>query len=141
LRNRERSLALRAFLPFLSLPDIDFFSLQMGPPGEEMKNAGLSERIRDLAPFLSDFAETAAALSSMDLLISVDTAVAHLAGTLGKPVWTFIPFAPDWRWLLSREDSPWYPSMRLFRQQAQGDWEAVIDEVARALQIWVQARA
>jgi len=77
----------------------------------------------------------------MDLLIGVDTSVAHLAASLGKPVWMLLPFAPDWRWLLNRSDSPWYPSMRLFRQQTQGDWEAVIAEILTALQSWLLTNA
>jgi hypothetical protein len=141
LKNRERSLPLRFFLPLVNVKEVDFFSLQVGPPVQELPSAGLSHRIRDLSPFLTDFAETAAALSCMDLLISVDTAVTHLAGTLGRPVWTLVQFAPDWRWLTGRSDSPWYPSMRLFRQQTRGDWEAVIAEILIALQVWVLAKA
>jgi ADP-heptose:LPS heptosyltransferase len=76
----------------------------------------------------------------MDLVISVDTAVAHLAGALGKPVWVMLPFASDWRWLLEREDSPWYPTMRLFRQQQIGDWEGVIQRVKIALRNWAEYR-
>jgi ADP-heptose:LPS heptosyltransferase len=82
---------------------------------------------------LTDFTDTAAIVSNLDLVITVDSAVAHLAGALGKPVWTLLPFAPDWRWMLSREDSPWYPTMRLFRQSAPGDWTSVMDRVSTAL--------
>jgi len=89
--------------------DLDFRSLQLGPPSEELKTAGFPHRVHDLSPLLTDFAETAAAPSCMDLLISVDTTVTHLAGTLGRPVWTLVQFAPDWRWLIGRGDSPWYP--------------------------------
>ena len=83
---------------------------------------------------LQDFADTAALISCMDLLITVDTAVAHLAGALGRPVWILLPYNPDWRWLTEREDSPWYPSVRLFRQSAIGDWDEVIRRVADSLQ-------
>ncbi len=84
---------------------------------------------------LQDFADTAALLSCMDLVITVDTAIAHLAGALGKPVWILLPYDPDWRWLTERDDSPWYPSMRLFRQSAIGDWDGVIEHVRQHLQI------
>jgi len=87
----------------------------------------------ELGPQLGDFADTAAVLSNLDLLISVDTAVAHLAGALAIPVWTLIPYTPDWRWLLDREDSPWYPTMRLFRRAAPDDWEDVIGRVKETL--------
>jgi ADP-heptose:LPS heptosyltransferase len=89
--------------------------------------------VRDFAAELTDFAETAAAVENLDLVIAVDTAVAHLAGALGKPVWTLLPFAPDWRWLLGRDDSPWYPTMRLFRQSKPRDWAGVIKRVRKAL--------
>ena len=82
---------------------------------------------------LGDFADTAALIEALDRVISVDTSVAHLAGALGKPVWILLPFCPDWRWLTGRDDSPWYPSARLFRQGAPGDWQGVIGRVAGAL--------
>ena len=83
--------------------------------------------------------ETAALISCLDLVISVDTSVVHLAGALGAPIWTMLPFNPDWRWLLGRDDSPWYSSMRLFRQQKRGDWDSVLDHVRRALENMVSA--
>jgi ADP-heptose:LPS heptosyltransferase len=83
---------------------------------------------------LNDFADTAAVLSHLDLVISVDTAVVHLAGAMAKPVWVLLPFVPDWRWMLNREDSPWYPTMRLFRQHRPGDWPDVFNRLAAALQ-------
>ena len=76
-----------------------------------------------------------AAIAELDLVITVDTAVAHLAGAMARPIWTLLPFAPDWRWLLERDDSPWYPTMRLFRQAHQGDWDGVFDRVGRALEM------
>jgi hypothetical protein len=82
---------------------------------------------------IRDFSDTAALIAQLDLVVSVDTAVAHLAGALGKPVWLLLPFAPDWRWLLDRNDSPWYPTMRVFRQSRPGDWKAVISRVREAL--------
>jgi len=99
--------------------------------GEAAKQSGLPliDHTRDL----TDFTETAAMISNLDLIITVDTAVAHLAGALGKPVWTLLAFAPDWRWMVNRSDCPWYPTMRLFRQPKIGDWAGVVDEVRRAL--------
>jgi ADP-heptose:LPS heptosyltransferase len=83
---------------------------------------------------LGDFADTAALISALDLVIAVDTSVAHLAAALGKPVWLMVPFAPDFRWLLERDDSPWYPGMRLFRQTRPGDWDGVVERIGQALQ-------
>jgi hypothetical protein len=87
----------------------------------------------DLSDNLNDLADTAAVISQLDLVICVDSAVAHLAGALGKPIWILLCFMPDWRWMLQREDSPWYPTARLFRQQTAGDWEEVFDRVKIAL--------
>ena len=89
--------------------------------------------ITDLAPELSDFAEPAAAVCSLDVVISVDTAIVHLAGALGRPTWIVLPFAPDWRWMTGRDDSPWYPTVRLFRQETPGDWAGVVSKVGEAL--------
>ena len=88
---------------------------------------------------LGDFADTAAVISSLDLLISADTSVAHLAGAIGRPVWILIPLAPDFRWLLEREDSPWYPTARLFRQPRLEDWDSVLERVRRELVSFVEA--
>jgi ADP-heptose:LPS heptosyltransferase len=90
-------------------------------------------KIINLSNQIKDFADTAAVVSNLDLIISVDTAVVHLAGALGKPVWNLIHFAPDWRWLLNRDDSPWYPEMRLFRQTKSNDWTTVFKRVKEAL--------
>ena len=90
--------------------------------------------LHNLGEQFRDFADTAAAVSALDLVITVDTSVAHLAGAIGKPVWVLLPQSPDWRWLLDREDSPWYPSARLFRQIGRGDWAGVIARVAAELQ-------
>ena len=111
---------------FAGLPDVAFFSLQKGIAAEETKNPPEGIKLFDLSEELHDFAETAALMANLDLIVSVDTAVAHLAGALGNPVWTLLPYTPDWRWMLNRDDSPWYPSMRLFRQSSEGDWEGVI---------------
>ena len=89
--------------------------------------------LADISGELADFGETAALIANLDLVITVDTAIGHLAGALGKPVWILLPKAADWRWLLERSDSPWYPTARLFRQQTPGAWEPVIAEAAAAL--------
>src|SRR5207245_2079778 len=99
----------------------------------DLIEAGLRGAVTDLADSLADFTETAAALSAVDLLVTVDTAVAHLAGALGRPVWLMLPFAPDWRWELGRGDTRWYPRMRLFRQERPGDWEGVVARICQEL--------
>jgi ADP-heptose:LPS heptosyltransferase len=95
----------------------------------------------DLTDQLQDFADTAALICNLDLIITVDTAVAHLAGALGRPVWVLLPFAPDWRWLRNRSDSPWYPTMRLFRQPVPGDWAQPIEQIVRELKGAIEDRA
>ncbi len=131
--DRNRSLPLIKLAPLFDLPGIAFFSLQTGPQTDELNRFEHGSKPIDLSPQLRDFSDTAAAISDLDLVISVDTSVAHLAGALGKTVWTLLPFAPDWRWLTERQDSPWYPTMRLFRQPAFGDWHAVVADAVRAL--------
>jgi predicted O-linked N-acetylglucosamine transferase (SPINDLY family) len=131
--DRNRSIALARLLPLLAVPGVRFVSLQKdlrAEDAEALRNLSGLARIGD---HLDDFADTAAAVSLLDLVITVDSAVAHLAGALGKPVWVLLPFSPDWRWLLEREDSPWYPSARLFRQPQLGDWESVIGRVREEL--------
>ena len=98
-------------------------------------------RLLDWTEELQDFADTAALIEALDLVISVDTSVAHLAGALGKPVWMLNRFDTCWRWLLERSDSPWYPTMRLFRQPRMGDWTPVIAEVREQLQLLIQSRS
>ena len=131
-KDRYRSFALGTFGP-LAHEDIGFFSLQKGKASEQTKHPPNGMNLIDLTEDIHDFSDTAAFIENLDLVISVDTAVAHLAGAMGKPIWTLIPFAPDWRWLLNREDSPWYPTMRLFRQTSIDDWESVIDFVSYEL--------
>jgi tetratricopeptide (TPR) repeat protein len=127
--NPIRSIPLPALAPLWRVPGVDWFSLQIGSPINEIALVP-SQTIADLSPFLTDFAETAAAICHLDLVISVETAVAHLAGALGRPVWVPLTVVPAWRWLLDRADSPWYPTMRLFRQAALGDWTRVVDALA-----------
>jgi len=131
-----RSMLLRQFLPLFRVPEIDFVSLQFDRGIEQIAQLPGRQPIRHPLGLVSDFSDTAALISQLDLVIAVDTAVAHLAGALGKPVWVLLPFAPDWRWLLDREDSPWYPTMRLFRQQRVGQWDSVITEVRHELEAW-----
>ncbi|PSB23639.1 tetratricopeptide repeat protein [Stenomitos frigidus] len=130
---RHRTASLTAFMQGLRSPNVELYSLQVGTHAADIAQFGFQPCLYDLSPQLQDFADTAAAIDQLDLVISVDTAVAHLAGALGKPVWVVLPFAADWRWLLHREDSPWYPTMRLFRQTAPGDWEGVMVKVRQAL--------
>jgi hypothetical protein len=138
-KNSQRSIKLKQFSELFGLRGIKLFSLQKGEEVTELASIP-RDIITDLGPHLEDFADTAAAIQELDLVISVDTAVVHLAGALGKPVWTLLPFAPDWRWMLDREDSPWYPTMRLFRQPAPGDWASVIKRVAEELKALVEAK-
>ncbi len=131
--DHNRSLPLESLLPLFSNPDIDFYSFQLGRAAAEIERLGIAGRIRNLAPLLADFTDTADALTDMDLVISVDTAVAHLAGSLRVETWVLIPLVPDWRWLLDRGDSPWYPGMRLFRQTRRGEWLDVIERLRNEL--------
>jgi len=131
--DRYRSVSLDLLAPLLDVEGVSFFSLQVGAGAPHPNNAWAA-RLADLAPTLTDFGRTAAAVQALDLIISVDTAVAHVAGALGKPVWILIAEGNDWRWLHEREDSPWYPSVRLFRQRRGRRWGPTINAMTRALQ-------
>ena len=131
--DKFRSIALATLEPLLRRDDVAWFSLQVGERGAELGALSPAVSVTDLAPDLSDFAESAAALSALDLLITVDTAPAHLAGALGRPAWLLLARQADWRWMREREDTPWYASLRLFRQERQGDWTPVIPRVMAAL--------
>ncbi|HTV31363.1 MAG TPA: tetratricopeptide repeat protein, partial [Xanthobacteraceae bacterium] len=140
VNDARRSIDLALLAPLFAGRDASFLSLQVGPRAADLdnpKNAktadGNRHCIDDLAPALADFADSAAAVGALDLVITVDTAMAHLAGALGKPVWVLLPWVTDWRWMLDRDDSSWYPTMRLFRQRRGEDWAAVITRVAQAL--------
>ncbi len=132
--NQRRSCGLVALAPLAAVEGVQFYRLQKGAAALDSVSQPVGMVIEDLAPQLNDFSDTAAAIEQLDLIIAVDTAVAHLAGSLGKPVWTLNYFPPEWRWLLGRDDSPWYPTMRLFRQSAtDADWSPVIERMAQAL--------
>lgn len=128
----NRSMVLADLAPLAS-SGATFLAVQKGPKAAEAKNPPEGMKVLALDDGIKDFEDTAAILSMADLLISVDSSPVHLAGALGRPVWALLPFLPDWRWLLGRDDTPWYPSMRLFRQQSPGDWAGVIARVAEAL--------
>jgi len=133
---RGRSMPLAALAPLARIPGVSLISLQKGPGSEQLKDAGFP--VLGLGPQFDGgpdaFLDTAAVVSALDLVISTDTAVAHLAGALASPVWTALPAVPEWRWLLDRSDSPWYPTMRLFRQTRRGDWQSVVAALAAALE-------
>ncbi len=122
---------------FASLATIDgvrLYSLQTGEARQQLTKLALDQPIADLGGLVQDFADTAAIMQQLDLVISCDSAPAHLAGALGMAVWTTLPFMPDWRWLRDRDDSPWYPSMRLYRQTRAGDWQGVFATIAKEME-------
>ena len=132
----RRSMRLAQLAPLAQVKGVTFFSLQKGEAAAESARAPAGMDLIDCAADLHDFADTAALVSQLDLVVAVDTAVAHLAGAMGKPVWVLLPFKPDWRWLLDRNDTPWYPTMRLFRQGGKREWDGVTEEVAKVLHDW-----
>jgi tetratricopeptide (TPR) repeat protein len=139
--DKRRSLALSRLAPILDTPGITFISLQKGDAAGQLATIAPGRRPLDPTPDLEDFADTAALIDNLDLVVTVDTAVAHLAGALGKPVWILSRHDGCWRWLTDREDSPWYPTARLFRQTAPGDWSEVIDRLRAALRQWAIAHS
>lgn len=126
--NMRRSLSPEALRPILSTPGVSFYSLQI---------PSVPTELLDFTTSITDFADTAAFITELDLVITVDTAVAHLAGAMGRPVWVLLPFVADWRWGVQSESIPWYPTMRLFRQRTMGDWDEVIQRVAATLATFV----
>ena len=125
---------LEPLLPACRAEDLCLVSLQVGEDAPQLEPFRSEPNLFDPAPALTSFADTAAVIAQLDLVITVDTAVAHLAGAMGKPTWVLLPFNADWRWLTERRDSPWYPSMRLYRQPRPGDWAAILAVVTRDLQ-------
>jgi tetratricopeptide (TPR) repeat protein len=134
----NRSMPLARLAPVLAVPGISFFSLQMPIPRQDTQTLAAFPQLQDLGGF-RDYLATASVVAEMDLVISVDTSVAHLAGALAKPVWTLVQFAPDWRWFAQFGNrTPWYPTMRLFRQARRGDWAPTVAEVTAELSRYVQ---
>jgi hypothetical protein len=129
--DRRRSLRLEQFRPLARIPGLALISLQRGPHASQLKSSPFT--IHNLEQESNGIMDSAALIHNLDLLITADTMPAHLAGALGRPVWTLLHFSPDWRWMLASEHTPWYPSMRLFRQPRPGDWEAVIENVTEEL--------
>jgi tetratricopeptide (TPR) repeat protein len=129
----NRSMNLSELAPLAAVRGVMFYSLQKGPATAQIAQAPADWQLVDLSQQLHDFTDTAAIVANLDLMICVDTSVAHLSGAMGKPTWVLLPKMPDWRWLLNRDDSPWYPTMRLFRQDRAGDWANVVQRVAGAL--------
>jgi len=144
MNDRNRSIpfsGLAPLLPPLKPPPlagerragVSFISIQHDVRAEDAAALAAESRLTHVGGELAEFSDTAAVIALADLVITVDTAVAHLAGAMGRPVWVLLPFAPDWRWTLRGETSPWYPTERLFRQTALGDWDGVIARVGAAL--------
>lgn len=135
--HKFRTVRLKQLEPLLAVGGISWVSLQKGNGASQIVSEGLSGKILDLMDEVEDFADTAAIIANLDLVVSVDTSVPHLAGAMGVPVWLLDRFDTDWRWLLDRADSPWYPSMRIFRQTSFGDWNSVMPRAAESLARWV----
>jgi tetratricopeptide (TPR) repeat protein len=134
LRDRERSVPLEKLKPLFELPGIRWFHCQKDvAPRDQALLDSWDGRVTPIGQTFGDFADTGAALCALDLVISVDTAMVHLAGALGRPAWLMLPAIPDWRWLLDRDDTPWYPSLRLFRQRSPGDWAGVVEKMRAEL--------
>jgi tetratricopeptide (TPR) repeat protein len=139
--NRRRSIALTQYAPLAGVRGVCFVSLQKGEPAAQARTPPDGMALHDWTEELTDFADTAALVQALDLVITVDTSVAHLAGALGKPVWILNRYDQCWRWLRGRDDSPWYPTARLFRQRSPGDWAGVIKDVVQALREWIASPA
>jgi ADP-heptose:LPS heptosyltransferase len=131
--DHNRSIGLEALMPLLGRKQIQFIGLQKELTRAESEELSRHDNVMVLDGELGSFDDTAAVVSALDVVISADSSPAHLSGALGKPTWILLPFSPDWRWLLARSDSPWYPTARLFRQESIGDWAAVIDRVGESL--------
>jgi len=133
--DHNRSCPLEHFAVLAGIEGVRLYGLQKGKAAAQVEELAGKMPIANLGADFRDFADSAAAIENLDLVISVDTAVLHLAGAMGKPTWALLPFAPEWRWMLNRQDSPWYPTMRLFRQKKWGQWIPVFQRVAEELRI------
>jgi ADP-heptose:LPS heptosyltransferase len=134
----RRSTSLSAFAPLAQIPGVWFCSLQKGDRADEAAHPPAGIQIADWTSEFRDFADTAALIANLDLVITVDSVMAHLAGAMGKDVFTLLSSYADWRWLRGRDDSPWYPTMRLFRQPTLGDYDTPMREIVQALQCRIQ---
>jgi len=137
---QHRSCSLEHFAPLADVPGVVLYGLQKGPAAAQVHQLSGQSVVANLGEQFEDFTDTAAAIENLDLVISIDTSVAHLAGAMGKPVWLLLKSDADWRWLLDRADSPWYPTMRLFRQEEWGDWDSVFERVAQELRQLAESR-
>jgi hypothetical protein len=137
VNDRRRSIALASLAPLLEIADVGWFSLQKGAATDEIAAVAAAANLVPMPPQY-DLDDTAALIEALDLVVTVDTSIAHLAGALARPTWVMLPFAADWRWGVERSDSAWYPTMRLFRQHAIGDWDGVVRGVASGI---VEVRA
>ena len=138
--DRYRSCRLECFAPLTKIGAVRLYGLQAGEAAAQMDELAGTMPVTNLSKELKDFADTAAAIENLDLVISVDTSVLHLAGAMGKATWALLPFAPEWRWMLNRQDSPWYPTMKLFRQDTWNGWDGVFRRVAEELSFMVERR-
>ncbi|OOZ40171.1 hypothetical protein BOW53_08690 [Solemya pervernicosa gill symbiont] len=135
----NRSIPFEHMTPLLRHPGVSFYSFQLGKNSADPHKQGMSWLVNDLSPEISDFYDSSLLLKEMDLFITIDTAAAHQAGALGVPVWTLLIYAPDWRWMRDREDSPWYPSMRFFRQTRKNSWKEAARNLDVAFEQWVES--
>jgi hypothetical protein len=140
LIDKRRSTQLSAFSSLAAIEGVTLYSLQLGPGAAEIAECAPELPITDLTAHIRDFQDTAALVHQLDLVVTVDTSVAHLAGAMGKPTWILSRFDGCWRWLLDREDSPWYPSARVFRQDAPGEWRGMMERVRTELTQWAARR-
>ena len=133
--DRYRSCSLKNFIPLGQVEGVRLYGLQKGPAARQMDEFAETIPVTNISENFNDFTDTSAAIENLDLVISVDTSVLHLSGAMGKPTWALLPYAPEWRWMLNRTDSPWYPTMRLFRQSNWNDWDSVFRRVTEELEV------